>query len=116
MGVYISLTQSGMPRLHPGETIPVELEIVEENLSLSGQIVSSKFGNNFPVIKVEFEQLTLSQQRKLTTLLFCRPGQWQRRKTPGELQSLWLLIKILLRPKILFEREPKISSIKVEKL
>ncbi len=62
---------------------------------------------------MRFEELTLEQERQLVTLLFCRSGQWQKRNSPGELRSLWLLFKILLRPKILFERDPQINAIKV---
>jgi cellulose synthase (UDP-forming) len=60
-----------------------------------------------------FEQVTLSQQRRLVEMLFCRPGQWKRQNTPGEFQSLWLLLKILLKPRVLFDRKPKESAIAV---
>ena len=51
--------------------------------------------------QVAFQPLDLSQQRVLVALLFCRPGQWKRWDTPGEVQSLELLLKILVRSRIL---------------
>ncbi len=113
VGADISLTQTGMPRLSKGETLPMVLSILEENIVLPAKIIETGFGEDFPNIRVRFEELTLEQERQLVTLLFCRSGQWQKRNSPGELRSLWLLLKILLRPKILFERDPKINAIKV---
>ena len=113
VGADISLTQKGLPRLSKGETLPIVLSILEENIVLQAKITESEFSEDFPTIGVIFEKLTLEQERQLVTLLFCRPGQWQRRNSPGELQSLWLLLTILLRPKVLFERDSKINAIKV---
>ena len=116
VGADISLTQTGIPRLSKGETLPVELTILEEQIDLSGMITAIDTCEDFLRVHVVFANRTLEQERKLVTLLFCRPGQWKKRDTPGELQSLWLLIKILLRPKILFERNPKINAIQVSQL
>ena len=113
VGADISLTQPGFPRLIKGETLPIEFSLLEEEIYLQGKITEAGFDGDFPTVKVAFAKLTVEQERKLITLLFCRPGQWQRRNTPGELRSLWLLFKILLRPKILFDRDPKINAIKV---
>ena len=112
-GTDISLTQTGIPRLSRGETLPVELSILEDKIDLSGTITKIDTCEDFLRVRVVFDPLTIEQERKLVTLLFCRPGQWKKRDTPGELKSLWLLIRILLRPKILFERDPKINAIKV---
>ena len=57
-----------------------------------------------------------SQHRVLVEMLFCRPGQWKRQDTPGELQSLWLLLKILLKPRVLFDRQQKISVVSVSQV
>ena len=69
--------------------------------------------DEFCRVQISFKSLSLAQQRQLVTMLFCRPGQWKTRNTPGEIVSVWLLFRILLRPKILFDRNPQISAIKV---
>ena len=78
------------------------IEIPEEELILSGKITYSNHRDKFPRVRVMFDHLSPSQHRHLVELLFCRPGQWQQRETPGELYSLWLLLKVLLRPLVLF--------------
>lgn len=113
VGANISLTTKGLPRLSKGENVPIKMYLLDDKIHLHGKITATEFTQDFPIAKVIFDKLTLEQQRQLITLLFCRPGQWQRRNSPGELQSLWLLFKILLRPKILFERNPKINAIEV---
>ena len=115
-GADISLTQTGIEKLITGETISVSISILEEDIKLAGKITATEIGEDFNSVQVDFANLTLEQERKLITLLFCRPGQWKRKNTPGELYSLWLLFKILLRPKILFERHPKINAINVAQI
>lgn len=116
IGVNIALTQAGLPTIQSGQNLPVKLEILEEKIALQGQITSTEFNGEFPTVQIIFEQLTLAQQRKLVEMLFCRPGQWKRHKTPGELKSLWLLLKILLKPQFLFGRNTKISAITVSQV
>ncbi|MBE9167841.1 glycosyltransferase [Pleurocapsales cyanobacterium LEGE 06147] len=79
----------------------VNLEILEEELTLPGKITHSDLSGKFPRVRVMFEPLSLPQHRRLVEILFCRPGQWTQRETPGELSSLWLLLKVLLRPLVL---------------
>lgn len=112
-GAYISLTKSLGNKLIKGETIPIELSIVEEDIIVLGTITEAELKDESPIVRIDFKSLNLFEQRKLTELLFCRPGQWKIRNTPGELQSIWLLFRILLKPKILFEREAKINAIRV---
>ena len=113
VGTYISLTIPLITKPLRGETIPVELSIMEEKINALGTITDTNIKWESPIIRIDFDSLNLLQRRKLTKLLFCRPGQWKIRETPGEIQSLWLLIRILLKPKILFERQAKINTIKV---
>jgi cellulose synthase (UDP-forming) len=77
----------------------ITLEIPEEKLTLFGKLTHINLKNSS--IRVKFESLTSQQSRRLIELLFCRPGQWKHRNTPGEWRSLWLLFTILFRP-ILF--------------
>ena len=97
----IALTQSDLPSLSEGETLPVDIYIPEENLFLRGSLQATDADGEFPMAQVAFQPLDLSQQRVLVALLFCRPGQWKRWDTPGEVQSLELLLKILVRSRIL---------------
>ncbi len=83
----------------------VTLEILEEELMLQGKITHTDSTGKFPKVRVRFEQVSLPQYRRLVEMLFCRPGQWKRRQTPGELRSLWLLLKVLFRPLILLRRK-----------
>lgn len=95
------------------ETMPVTLEILENGLMLSAEATQTGFDGEFPTVRLMFESVGLSQQRQLVEMLFCRPGQWKNRYTPGELQSLWLLFRILLRPKVLFDRNAGVSAVSV---
>ena len=78
----------------------VTLEIIEEGLTLQGRITRTDHTG----VQIQFEQVSLPQYRRLVEMLFCRPGQWQLRQTPGELKSLWLLLKAFLKP-FLFSRK-----------
>ena len=113
VGAEIELTQAKLPALSRGETLPVTLKILEEGISMQGQLTPIGLSGEFPSVRVMFEELTLPQQRCLVELLYCRPGQWKRQNTPGELRSLWLLFKILLRPRVLFDRNPKVNAVSV---
>ena len=114
-GAEIALTQAGFPTLALGETLSVSLEVMETDLKLQGVVVRSGVKDEFPTVRVMFEHLNLQQQRCLVEMLYCRPGQWKRRKTPGEFQSLLLLFKILLKPRILFDRPHDVRAIEVAK-
>ncbi len=83
----------------------VTLELIEEGLKLQGKITHTHFTGKFLKVRVKFEKVSLPQHRRLIEMLFCRPGQWKRRQTPGELRSLWLLFRVLLRPLVLLSKE-----------
>jgi cellulose synthase (UDP-forming) len=116
VGAEIALTQRLPIVLNPGESQPVSLEIAEEKLELAGQMTQAGFDGEFPSVQVSFDSLTLKQQRRLVEMLFCRPGQWKRHNSPGELRSLFLLFSILLKPRLLFDRKPQVSAIAVSKI
>jgi cellulose synthase (UDP-forming) len=99
----VTLTQAAIPKRL--ENLPVKLKIMEEELELPGQITRLSFAGEVPRVRVAFEQVSLPQYRRLVEMLFCRPGQWKRHKTPGELRSLLLLFKALLTPRVLFDRK-----------
>ena len=112
VGAEVALTQAG---LAPGLGRQVTLEIVEEHLELTGVITRTGFSQEFPTVRLAFEQVSLSQQRRLVEMLFCRPGQWKRSCTPGEFSSLLLLFRILFKPRVLFDRNREASAIAVSK-
>ncbi len=113
-GVEIALTQK--PPFDLVENIPVKIEIAEENLLMDAQVVWTGLKDEFPTVRVRFESVSLSQQRRLVEMLFCRPGQWKRNNVPGELGSLLLILKILLKPRILFNRKVERTPLAVAKI
>jgi cellulose synthase (UDP-forming) len=116
VGAEVALTQGDIASVASGEILPVTLEIMEEQLELSGKMTQVRFIEGFPTLRVMFEQVSLSQHRQLVEMLFCRPGQWKRQETPGEFSSLLLLLRILLKPRILFDRDIDISVTPVSKV
>ncbi len=114
VGAEIALTQQIPIELFPSQL--VKLEIAEENLQLNAEIIRTGIKDEFPTIRVRFPLVTLPQHRRLVEILFCRPGQWKRKSSPNELQSFILLFKILLKPRILFDRKVDVSAIAVSKV
>ncbi|XHX78354.1 MAG: glycosyltransferase [Stenomitos frigidus ULC029] len=123
VGAVVVLTQMGFPLPvqsfnQQGEvdaTVPVSLAILEAGLTLRGRATCTSADDGYPTVRVSFEALTLQQQRQLVEMLFCRPGQWKSRCAPGELRSLWLLFRILLKPRVLFDRNTDNSVVAVSK-
>ncbi|MBD3880846.1 glycosyltransferase [Phormidium tenue FACHB-886] len=122
IGAEVALTEAGFPEAEASSdessssnaaALPVTLEILETDLLLPAHVTRTRFDGEFPTARLMFEPLSLPQQRQLTEMLFCRPGQWKNRCTPGELQSLWLLFRILLRPRVLFDRQVDVSAVSV---
>lgn len=110
IGAEIALTQAGIPL---DTTLPVTMAIAEEQLILPVKLVQTGFKDEFQTVRVVFEQVNLSQHRRLIEMLFCRPGQWKRQDTPGEFRSLLLLFRILLKPRVLFDRKIDINAIAI---
>ncbi len=100
-GVTLQLSETGAEIYFPDNiTLPskILIEIVEAGLTLTGKIVQSQSKDQSNTVRVQFTNLNLQHQRKIIEILYCRPGQWQKRQSPGELQSLWIILKVLLRP------------------
>lgn len=114
VGAEIALTQK--PIFSLSESLPVKLEIMGEKLELVGKITKTGIKNEHPTVQIAFEQVQLNQYRQLVEMLFCRPGQWQSSKTPGEFQSLLLLFKILLKPRALFDKNRDVNAIVVSQI
>lgn len=93
------------------EVQSVQIELMEEGLVLKG--IAKLIDREALKFLVSFEPLSLNQHRCLVELLFCRPGQWKSRFAPGELRSLWLLVRILLKPRIIVDRHTQIHALTV---
>jgi cellulose synthase (UDP-forming) len=119
-GMVVALAETLTRPLMPNAT--VQFEIVEPDspepdsvLKLTGNIerIHRQHSSDPTLVEIRFGHLSLVQERQLVKLLYCRPGQWHQYRAPGELRSLWLLLKAALRPRVLFERRPQIQAVKV---
>jgi cellulose synthase (UDP-forming) len=107
-GAEVALTQRSADLL-PG--LEATITILETHLVLSGRIVSVERQEEVPLVRLCFDALTLAQEQALVKMLFCRPGQWQHRNTPGEAHSIWILLRTLMKPRIFFERNIPVRAI-----
>jgi cellulose synthase (UDP-forming) len=112
IGAEVALTQPGFPE----QSEDLTLAILEHGLEISGQVTRTDLSEELPTVRIMFRSPSLIQQRQLVAMLFCRPGQWQRRQTPGEFQSLWILFRVLLRPRVLFDRNVDVSAVSVSQV
>jgi cellulose synthase (UDP-forming) len=94
------------------QSSPCVIHFLETGLRIDSTIASVQPR----LIQAQFEPLAIPQQRQLIEMIYCRPGQWQHRCSPGELESVWLLLKTLFRPKIVFDRTRRIIPIRVAKI
>ncbi|MEB3357252.1 MAG: glycosyltransferase [Synechococcales bacterium] len=115
VGAELALTKAG--KAHPAALNAqlVTLDILDERLTLQGRVAPSPQQGEFPRVRIQFESVNLPQMRQLVQMLYCRPGQWKNRCSPGELRSLWLILKILLRPRFIFERQVSVRPVSVAK-
>lgn len=111
-GAEIALEDAALPHLNSHEALPIQLELLEEGVTLTGQLCEFTPGNS-PRVRVFFEPMGIAEQRILIETLYCRPGQWPSRRTPGEVRSLFLLFQVLLRPRTLLKRKARIQAIAV---
>lgn len=115
VGAEIALTQP-WPLEHPlTPGTPITVEMAEADLRLEGYLNALGRSGDFPTLHLRFAPLSLSQHRVLVEMLFCRPGQWKRWDSPGELQSLGLLIRLLLWPPRSRPTQPPIKALSVAK-
>jgi cellulose synthase (UDP-forming) len=111
-GAEIALTQMGLEQASTDD-LPATLTILETNLTLEGQIVkiTEDPADGSPIIRILFDPMTLAQEQALVEMLFCRPGQWQYRDTPGEVHSVLILLRTLFAPRVLFDRDVEVRAI-----
>ena len=100
-GLTCKLAEEGVEILIPKTknlAKDLTIEFLQEELKLQGYITRTYLQDNYLKLKVKFNNLSLAQHRQLIEILYCRPGQWQRKNSPGELQSVWILLQLLFRP------------------
>ncbi|MBE9039501.1 PilZ domain-containing protein, partial [Oscillatoriales cyanobacterium LEGE 11467] len=98
VGATVKLERSFVP-IEALESLPMQLEIIEENLTIPARVFELQMDNEQLILTLQFQPLSLDRERHLIELLFCRPGRWHRQESPGELKSAGLLIQALLKPK-----------------
>ena len=91
----------------------IHIKLLEEQLTLQGQITCTRFQDRYLKLTIEFTNLNLAQHRRLIKILYCRPGQWQRKSTPGELKSVWILLQLLFRPLKFFSKQYLLPNVSV---
>lgn len=91
----------------------VMVELIPEVLILSGKVTRSHVKNGDLRAIIKFQNVSLEQHRELVEMLYCNPGQWQTRETPNELQSVFILFKLLLRP-LMFLNRKKLKQLKLQ--
>jgi cellulose synthase (UDP-forming) len=114
-GAEIALTQGLPSGMTLATAMPITIEIMEAQLKLRGIITQVGMRDEFLTVRVYFESLTMRQHRTLVEMLFCRPGQWKRWNSPGELRSLLILFRVLLKPRVLFDRKVDIHAMPLAK-
>jgi cellulose synthase (UDP-forming) len=105
-GVQISLDSP----VHLSTNVMVEL--IPEILILSGKVTRSFTADGAFNAIIKFQNVTTEQHRELVEMLYCRPGQWEIRNIPNELQSGLILFKLLLRP-LVFLNPKKVKQMKL---
>jgi cellulose synthase (UDP-forming) len=113
-GLEVALTQGATPDYPLAVGMAVDLDIAEEAIALEGIVTAVDYREGLPQVRVQFAPLSAASYRALVATLFCRPGQWKRWNSPGELRSLWLLVRVLVWPRAL-SRSPAPTPLPVVK-
>lgn len=110
-GVEVALTQQASLEHPLSVGMAVDLEIAEDAIALEGIVTAVNDTDDLPHLRVQFGPMAPATYRALVTTLFCRPGQWKRWNSPGELQSIGLLLRVLFWPRPLHSRRPKAVAV-----
>lgn len=105
-GAKISLKSANLDT-NPDFT-QVKVEFLDQGLILNGVIKNINITRKETNIEVNFTQVTSRQYRELIEMLFCRPGQWKNQEAPGEIKSIFLLLKVLFSPRFLSRNKAEI--------
>lgn len=114
-GLKIELNQKISNTTILSNNISVFVEFIEDQINFLGKIEVIESADQFIAI-ITFDSLNLDQHRYLVKTLFCTPGQWQRRKTLGDLKVLILLLKnAAIRCRQYFMRQVLVNVIQQNK-
>ena len=91
----------------------IVVELIPEVLIVSGKVTRSHVKDNSLRAIIKFQNIDVEQHRELVKMLYCSPGQWQKRNTPNELHSVLILFKLLLRP-LMFLNSKKVSQLRMQ--
>lgn len=112
-GTINKLSEEGMEIFIPEAanlSKDITIELLKEQLILQGSITRIYVQDSHLKLVVKFNSLNLTQHRCLVKILYCLPGQWQRKSTPGELKSVWILWQLLFRPLKFFSSKSLLSN------
>ena len=112
-GLTCKLAEEGVEILIPKTANlakDLTIDFLSEELTLQGYITHTYLEDNCLKLRVKFNNSSLAQHRQLIEMLYCRPGQWQRKHSPGELQSVVILLKVLFRPLHFLKRKAVFKS------
>lgn len=113
-GAEIALTHTGQQPLEDLIGQPLRFTLKDEDLTLMGIMTQwCETEEDLPTITLRFVEVSQEQHRRLVEMLYCRPGQWKSRQAPNELYSLWLILKSVLKPRAVFERDAKAKPVRV---
>jgi cellulose synthase (UDP-forming) len=100
-GKVVKISEKGAELRLKTQNLPqttFELVFTETALQLQAKALAQSPERDGSHLSLEFVNLNLNQERQLIEFLFCQPGTWPYRQSPGELGSLGLILKSLLRP------------------
>lgn len=118
-GEVVKISEKGAELRLKTATLPqhtFELVFVGTTLQLPAKALGQYPEQQGSRLSLEFTPLSLGQERQLIEFLFCQPGTWPYRQSPGELGSLGLILKSLLRPLQLLRRNPWLSRDRLPQL
>jgi cellulose synthase (UDP-forming) len=106
IGAEVRLAKPNFSKTRSQPCMPAILHFPSEELSLKATILHVNHDKESPILTLGFDSLSTDHHRRLIELLFCNPGQWQCLLAPGELRSIWLLLRSLFRSRV----RPKVGS------
>ncbi|XFA73474.1 glycosyltransferase [Thermosynechococcaceae cyanobacterium Okahandja] len=90
-------TYSGQFRLSPPSELADLWLAVELRWHDHEQLVALQQGGDRAVdVRIRFVELSLAEQRRLITYLYCQPGQWDEIRVP-EIKTAWAMLQAVLR-------------------
>ncbi len=111
VGVEVALTQAATPEHPLAAGMAVDLDIAEDAIALEGIVTRVSEMDEFTHVRMQFGPMAPDTYRRLVVMMFCRPGQWKRWNSPGELRSLGLLLQVLFIPRRFSRRPPRALAV-----